>query len=292
MNRIKGNDSDSSMREKKEHMTMLQLNANVKIIPNLIWTYLVSMNETRRLCLNSWKYQNPNTQIIILNPNNIYEYVEYNSSNAENLESEQKAYDFLPFYLLQKYGGIWMTPSTICTRSLNWVHEKKGKDFIGFYMGDLNTNKNPILENWFMASPAHSKLMFEVMEELDRSKQFPDISTYIKSIREEGLNIQEIPYPEFLKLHLVFQRVIQSTLFNSTTYSIELIDATQGNGPLSYLKENNWNSTFALKRLCGQKFMINYPLIQLREKEMNLLEDGEANVDCFAVPQAVKVWIE
>lgn len=278
-------DVDSSHSRMEGYVTH-DINDHIKSIPNIIWTYTGSSNNhpTYQLCIDSWRYYNPTTDIIVLTSNNVHEYVEPTYFNTQNLETDQKAHDFLPIYLLQKYGGIWMSPSMICTRSLEWVHKKERKDFIGYYMGDLETNRNPILETWFLAAPKDSKLMFEVMKEFERLISFEDTSKYVDTLKEMGLQIQAFPYPEFFKLHLIFQKVLRGggPNIDLPTYSVDLIDAIQEDSPLFYLSANDWNSTDALKWLCEHRYISQIPLIYLRPKELELIERGEADIDCFA----------
>lgn len=263
---------------KVEHMTKF---SGTKSIPKVIWTYWASTEvpDSVQLCIDTWKFYNPHYDVIMLNRDNVSDYVDIDIYAVRNVENDVRASDILRLYLLQKHGGVWMDSTIICTKPLDWLLEEDGNEFIGFFMGSFTTrDRFPVIENWFMACPSESNLIFLVWNEFMRIGDFNSIDDYVKDVRNSGIDFQNIPYPEYLAMHIAFQKVLQT----SDPFAMRISDARGVDGPFRYLDENQWESQKALDQLCKDE-LLKTPLIKLRGAERDLVEEGKSSIECFRV---------
>lgn len=268
------------MDAKKEGYTKF---SNVHSIPKVIWTYQSTpkseeMEEHVKLCIESWKFHNPSYDVIVMDRENVSSYVDMDIYAFDQIEDNVRANDYMRLFLLQKHGGIWIDSTVLCTQPLDrLIDNDNSKDFIGFYTGSFRNNRFPVIEKWFMACPADSELMFKVKNEFMRINDFALVEQYVKDVKESGVKIQEIPFPEYLAMHIAFQKILQT----SDPYDINILDARGENGPFFYLYQNDWDSKKALNMLCEDN-TLKTPLIMLREdEEVILKEEGIASIKCL-----------
>jgi hypothetical protein len=103
-----------------------------------------------RLCLRSWKYYNPDWNIIELDSNNLNNYINFKEDfidiSGKNIPHAAKS-DIVRIILLKKYGGLWVDATTFCTRSLNeWLDEYIQEGVFGF----KNPGPDRLLSSWFL----------------------------------------------------------------------------------------------------------------------------------------------
>lgn len=243
-------------------------------IPKIIWSYWDSETKPKFIenCIKSWKKYNPSFEIHILNQNNYKKYIS-SPLNYKNFEQITRFADFLRFQLLSEHGGIWIDASIICNESLDWVVDQNEYEFVGYYTPNFTTiDKYPVIENWFLASSKKSYFMQKWNKEVQSIKNFKNVENYIDSLRNQGIDLQNIPFPEYLMCHAALMKVFQSNSDNS--FKINVISSVGDNGPFRYLSVNNWESEIALQSLC-----INTdnktPLIKIRGDERKKLEKNE-----------------
>lgn len=103
-------------------------------------------------CVQSWKYYNPDWNIILIDYTNLKDYIDIEKYIPDIfLKSIEKPHfsDIVRCILLKNYGGLWADATTFCNKPLNsWLPEYIKEGFFAF-------NKpypNIILSNWFLYS--------------------------------------------------------------------------------------------------------------------------------------------
>ncbi len=108
--------------------------------------------EVCKRCLETWKYHNPDWNIIELNDKNIIEYIdikEYIPDIDKKNIAKTALSDIIRIFLLKKYGGIWCDSTVFCMKPLNnWLNEYIKEGFFAFN----NPGGERMLSSWFLYS--------------------------------------------------------------------------------------------------------------------------------------------
>ena len=94
-------------------------------------------------CLLSWKFKNPDWDIIELDDSNLHEYIDIKKEIPDIDEIKKKIKkchyaDISRIFLLEKYGGCWCDSTTFCIKPLDkWLH----KFIINDFFASKNLNK-------------------------------------------------------------------------------------------------------------------------------------------------------
>jgi len=104
-------------------------------------------------CVDSWRYYNPNWNIILLDDNNLKDYIDLNEYFNVNKKFNQmlKSHlsDIIRTILLKKYGGVWADATLFCNQSLdNWLYKYTKNDFFAFD----KPGPDRLISNWFLYS--------------------------------------------------------------------------------------------------------------------------------------------
>lgn len=264
-------------------------------IPNKIWSFWHS-DELPTLvekCIQSWKIQNPNYEITILNKKNLTEYLpDVDFTKIKHItESVQKYSDMVRLHILSKYGGIWSDATIICLKPYDdWIpklQEEKNCDFIGFYIEKYTLPEykeySPIIENWFFACVENAILIKDWLIEFSRISDYDTISEYIDSLKTEGVDLQKLDDPGYLTMHASLQKVLQKG--PNKPYTFGLLKAEDN--AYKYLTQNEWDSNKAIQNIldCNNKNIdiskcdfYNSPIIKLRGMERAELEKNNINI--------------
>lgn len=121
--------------------------------------------------LYSWKINNPTWNIILLDKNNIFLYlddIDYLYNSKKNI-TVQALSDIIRLNILNKYGGVWADATLLCMQSLNhWIYEVINKT--GFWM--YHGTKKPLLNNaacsWFLISKKNNYIIKTWSEECNK----------------------------------------------------------------------------------------------------------------------------
>lgn len=153
-------------------------------IPKVIYTFWHSEDIPKliELCLSTWKYFNPNYEIILMNLNNYQQYCSFDLKTLRHLDPNNptRMTDFIRLEVLKNRGGIWMDPSTICTASLDSIINKKVTE-LAIYATDIET-KYPIVESWFIAGIKGNEFIGMWHQELVvKSNNFKSFKDYVKN---------------------------------------------------------------------------------------------------------------
>ena len=253
---------------------------SVTVIPNIIWTFWdgESLPLVVQHCIGSWKKHNSSFDIRVLDRTTLKDYIPDGDQilNLPRADGPAHLADFVRAHVIAEYGGIWMDASILCLGPITPLL-KGNYDFIGFFMPNFTTQpKWPIIENWFIAASPRSPFIDAWRDEFMRSNLFSSNAEYLKDLKERGIDLQNLPYPEYLTMHAAAQVVLQSS---SNRYKILALDATQG--PFKYLSDNGWDSDKAFRELCKspEKYG-SYSLVKMRGSDRQHLEEHPTLFKC------------
>jgi hypothetical protein len=99
-------------------------------------------------CVNSWKYHNPDWNVILLDDTNLNTYVEtYISNNFSKNKYKTALSDVVRIVLLKLYGGLWVDSTTFCNKPLNdWLPNYINEGFFAFD----KPGADRLLSSWFI----------------------------------------------------------------------------------------------------------------------------------------------
>ena len=256
-------------------------------IPKKIWTYWD--NETLPdiivKCIDTWKKQNPNYEIIVLSKQSLSKYLpDIDFSKIKHIDTAARFSDMVRLHILAKYGGIWSDASIICQKPYDsWIPDMKAKsnaEFVGFYIDSFTLpqfkEKSPVIESWFFACVTGSKMVNDWLNEFLRISDFDTVEKYVESVKDEGVDLQKIDNPVYLSIHVACQKTLQNRL--NKPYFFELLKAEDT--AYKYLTQNDWNSQNAIQNIidCAESKVnkncsfLESPIIKLRGYERNEIE--------------------
>jgi hypothetical protein len=258
-------------------------------IPKKVWTFWDSANppEIVNKCIQTWRKHNPNYEIILLNKENILEYLpEVDFSKIKHIHgnSIEKFADMVRIHILSKYGGIWSDASIICLKPFDsWIpqlQEKKNAEFVGFYIDSFTfpeyKEKSPVVENWFFACVQNCSFVKDWLNEFLKISDFDSLDDYVENVKAQGINLQNISGTSYLSMHVACQKVLQQPGAN---YRIELLKAEDS--AFNYLTKNDWKTNDAIRNLLDCKEpdkkgldcdFLKSPIIKLRGHERREIE--------------------
>ncbi len=250
-------------------------------IPKHIWTYWHDgdVPEIVLKCIDTWKTTNPDCKVTILNNKKVKELCNVDLSViTKNSPADLKIVrcaDFARIFVVQKYGGFWMDSSIICTQSLEWIQDlavKSRSELVGFSAPHSNSDRFPILENWFFAaipeSPFVTAWLAEAlsMSEYETEKHYVDSIIMIKPYIDIQNLKDALPY---LIMHLCATVVHQQ---NPASYHLHLMNSMDG--PFKYLSHSKWMLPDAFNNLCNEE-SLQTPIIKMRGNERTYLTDNK-----------------
>jgi len=209
------------------------------MIPKIIWSYWnqSEVPQIVRVCHRSWIKHHPDYTIILLSKANFGNYVEV-PSDMRFIDSEAHFADVLRILVIEKYGGFWFDASIMCYANVNTVFDlMKACDLYGYYMDNFTTNPlYPVVENWLFGAPANSRFIQAWRKELFKVSTFESNTAYINHVKSSGVDIQNIPYPEYLTMHIAAQAVLQRSKDPYRVCVKSVYD-----GPFKLLGEAGWD---------------------------------------------------
>ena len=267
-----------SIKLKKPHEKFKNSIGN---IPKKIWTFWDGeIPDMINKCINTWKIHNPTYEIIILNRENISNYLsKLDIKNLKHISKIQHLSDIIRVNILSKYGGFWSDASIICYNSYDYfinLQKEKNVEFIGYYLN--NDREYPIIENWFFGCIPNSKLINDWKKSLMNSQKYKSKQKYIKSL-ENNTNLDKISDKSYLWMHCALQYCLQN---NKNKYRYYVMSACDS--PFKYLCNNNWEHMKSFKDIinCNKnnncKEIYN-PFIKLRSGEREYILRN--NIDIF-----------
>lgn len=215
-------------------------------------------------------------EIIILNKDNVYKYVEYEfieKYGTGTLDPTRFA-DFLRVELLMKRGGVWMDATIFITDGsfLDTMYQEmiKNKYDACFYEYKEMTllPEQPHIDNWFMMAPKGSNIITDLYKEFERAYDM-DFLKYKNTvlIPSNILLDKTIGYGDstYLMQHAIFHYLFKI----GKKYNILLKNASESMYKLHILynwdhikiikfiiKNNNWDRLYAIKLTKGNRAAI------------------------------------
>ena len=226
-------------------------------IPKNIWTYWDSedLPDFVSKCIDKWRRLHPEWSVVVLNPKNLKDYLpETDIFKLKFADTKPRQSDFVRLHILPKYGGVWADASVVPTRSWDWVIEeqkKNGSDFIGYYRQGATTRPEyPVIESWFFACPKGSNFVSKLRDEMLTMNSLKNEAEYKENVKARGVDIQNIPQPDYLNIYLSAQAVMQ-TQMTPEEIRTKIHVSPSEEGPFRHSVTNKWNPSASVKSLCA-----------------------------------------
>lgn len=122
--------------------------------------------ELVKICINSWRRQNPTWKIIILDETSIAEWTNLSDVTSKNPALNVVAYsEVLRWRLIAQHGGAWADATLFCCRPLDdWLANDLSPD--GFFA--FRTQESHLYNSWFLAGTQTSSIAKAMEGELYR----------------------------------------------------------------------------------------------------------------------------
>jgi len=257
----------------------------IKEIPKIIWTYWDSekLPDFIQKCIDKWRQLNPGWTINILSPGNLGEYLPgVDIFGMKFADTKPRQSDFVRLHVMAKYGGIWCDASMVPTKSFDWVldtQRSKGSEFIGYYREAATTRPEyPAIESWFFASIPGSNFVSKWRDELGVMNTLKHEADYKDHVKERGVDIQNIPQPDYLNVYLSAQAVMQTQMTpDEIKDKIHVLKSEDG--PFEHSVTNNWDPAKAIKSLCDKPKSDLPDLIKIYGNERRAM-DSDPSLAC------------
>jgi hypothetical protein len=257
----------------------------IKEIPKIIWTYWDSekLPDFIQKCVDKWRQLNPGWKINVLNPDNLGEYLPgIDIFGMKFADTKPRQSDFVRLHVMAKYGGIWCDASMVPTKSFDWVidtQRSKGSEFIGYYRESATTRPEyPAIESWFFASIPGSNFVSKWRDELEVMNTLKSEGVYKDNVKDRGVDIQNIPQPDYLNVYLSAQAVMQTQMtpdeIKNKIYVLKSED-----GPFEHSVTNNWDPTKSIQSLCDKPTSSLPDLIKIYGNERRAME-SDSSLKC------------
>jgi hypothetical protein len=255
-------------------------------IPKTIWTYWDSeeLPDFVSKCIDKWRRLHPDWSIIVLNPKNLKDYLpETDIFKLKFADTKPRQSDFVRLHILAKYGGVWADASVVPTRSWDWVideQKKKGSDFIGYYrQGATTKSEYPVIESWFFACPQGSNFVSKLRDEMMTMNSLEKESDYKEHVKSRGVDIQNIPQPDYLNIYLSAQAVMQTQMTRDEIRNkIQVYPAEDG--PFKHSVTNDWKPAESVKSLCTLETTEMPEMIKIYGLERKAMETDPSLKKC------------
>ena len=222
-------------------------------IPKTIWTYWDSedLPEFVSKCIAKWRQLNPDWSVTVLNPTNLKDYIpDVDIFGLKFSDTAPRRSDFVRLHVLAKYGGVWTDASVIPTKSVDWVNEVGPYEYIGYYRKGVTTRPEyPVIESWFFACPRESKFVSKLRDEMMSMNNLEKESDYKKDVESRGIDIQDIPQPDYLNVYLSAQAVMQTQMTSEEIRNKIKVYPSE-DGPFKHSATNDWKPFESVKSLC------------------------------------------
>lgn len=247
-------------------------------IPKTIWTYWDSedLPDFVSKCVDKWRRLHPDWSVTVLNPKNLKDYLpETDIFKLKFADTAQRTSDFVRLHVLPKYGGVWADASVVPTRSWDWVideHKKKGSDFIGYYrQGSTTKPEYPVIESWFFACPKDSIFVSKLRDEMLVMNSLENEADYKDHVKGRGVDIQNIPQPDYLNIYVAAQAVMQTQMTTDEIKNKIKVYPSE-DGPFKHSVTNNWKPAESVKSLCDLETSEMPEMIKIYGNERRAME--------------------
>jgi len=248
-------------------------------LPKIIYGFWddIDSNPVIQAHIRNWRKKiSKEWEIVILNKDNVYKYVEYEfieKYGTGTLDPTRFA-DFLRVELLMKRGGVWMDATIFITDGsfLDKMYQEmiKNKYDASFYEYKEMTllPEQPHIDNWFMMAPKGSKIITDLYKEFERAYDM-DFLKYKNDvlIPSNILLDKTIGYGEstYLMQHAIFHYLFKigkkyNLLLKNASesmYKLHILYSWDHNKIIKFImKNNNWDRLYAIKLTKGNRAAI------------------------------------
>ena len=255
-------------------------------IPKTIWTYWDSeeLPDFVSKCIDKWRRLHPDWTITVLNPKNLKDYLpDMDIFKLKFADTKARQSDFVRLHILAKYGGVWSDASVVPTRSWDWVIEeqkKNGSDFIGYYRQGVTTKPEyPVIESWFFACPKGSDFVSKLRDEMMTMNSLEKEADYKENVKSRGVDIQNIPQPDYLNIYLSAQAVMQTKMTTDEIRNKIKVYPSE-DGPFKHSVTHNWEPAESVKSLCELETTTMPEMIKIYGLERNAMESDPELKKC------------
>ena len=185
-------------------------------------------------------------------------------------------------HVLAKYGGVWSDASLVPRTSFQWIldeQKKRGVEFIGFYRKSATKQPDwPVIESWFFACTPGCKFVEQWRDELGVMNTLDKEADYQQNVKDRGVDVQDIPQPDYLNVYLSAQVVLQKSMTPDEIRSkIYVIDSEEG--PFKHSVSSDWDAAKAMQWLCDTPSSELPDIIKVYGNERRAI-DADENLRC------------
>lgn len=252
-------------------------------IPKTIWTYWDdnSPPELVTKCVAKWKELNPSWSVVTLTRDTVKNYIsDVDIFGLKFSDTAPRRSDFVRLHVLAKYGGVWTDATVAPTKSVDWVNEVGPYEYIGYYRKGVTTRPEyPVIESWFFACPPGSKFVSKLRDEMMSMNNLEKESDYKKDIESRGIDIQNIPQPDYLNIYLSAQAVMQKQMTPEEIREKIYVKPSE-DGPFKHSVTNDWDPTESMRSLCRTNKEDLPEMIKIYGNERRAIE-GNSELKCM-----------
>lgn len=234
---------------------------NQREIPKIIYTFWHGpLTELVEKCIDSWKRHCPDYEIRILT-------YEDTGTYRHSSDSHQRHSDFVRLERLCETGGIWIDASVFLNGPLEWVHEDKSVEFVGYRIDDNETREEwPSTETWFMAVPKGSRFIHDWRDEFFKYDNYDTLEEYLDS-EMKGVDFSNLLDP-YLLVYVAQQKCVQKY----GPYRLRLFDVKED--AFLHLQEHRFLPEPSVKAFCDGKYADRTRMTKLRRCDRPYTEQG------------------
>jgi hypothetical protein len=258
-------------------------------LPKVIYTYWNDENKLVNAFVNTWRRNlSSDWKIILINDNNINQYVNADFMKKYcNLEKFRFA-DFLRLELLKNNGGVWID-STSAIFNKNFLDDYynetiKGKYDVCLYEFKTRTviESEPYLENWFIMAPKNSNFTKDLYNEFAIANDM-DFLKYKKTVLiPSKINLKNTIQNNSENTYLMQHAIIHYLFYQNKKYNLNIKDANtsmfkihnkvgwNNKEIINYIIENDkWDEYYAIKLGGSQRKVLKGDLINTFINKIN-----------------------
>lgn len=248
-------------------------------IPKTIWTYWnnAELTPVVRKCIDTWKKYNPDYTVIIITPDNLMDYIDFDVKKVRFNDSAARESDIIRLNVLAKYGGVWCDASIMMTRPFDFKTDSR-HEFVGYYIEHYTTKPQwPCIEGWFFATVPNGKFINAWRDSFMRIANFTTVGQWLKDLLQKGVDFQKTPkyMQNYLAINLAAQEALQKFMteqeVRATCYFM-----SANKGPYKHMYDHGWNNYAAVKSVCEP----NQPTIVKFHNHDRRLLDNNPELHC------------